>query len=311
MNHIQKIQAFYYAALPEFVIHEYAHLIDSTSIQPENWCAIALDIVSHYDAYDGFVVLHGTDTLAYTASALSFMLEGLQKLVMCTGAQIPLSEVRSDAVDNIFHSLLLASDARIKEVCIYFDKKLMRANRTIKVNASSFDAFCSPNYPLLGQVNIDIHIHESQLLKSQSFQPIALKVASNKKPILTIFTLFPGLEVSILRKMLAPPLQGLVLKTYGVGNMIDSPEMLLVFKEASDRGVIIVNCTQCLKGRVNMKQYATGRNILKAGVLPGFDLTNEAAFTKLFYLLSLADMPIKAVKKAFNKDLRGEVTLPM
>ncbi len=309
LDKIKTIKDFYHNDVPDFAIHEYPQLIDSANIKPEDWITIALDIVTHYDQYDGFVILHGTDTLAYTASSLSFMLKNLKKPVICTGSQIPISELRSDASDNILHSLILAADERICEVCVYFNKQLLRGNRSVKVNASGMDAFSSPNYPALGQVGVDIELNEAYLRQAISGEPTEIEFKTVVVPKIAILSLFPGMDANILNKVLQPPLQGLILKTYGAGNIMNSPEVIHELIEASKRGVIIINCTQCLKGSVKMGAYEAGIGLVNAGVISGLDMTDEAALTKLFYLLSIPGLTQEEIKEALYKDLRGEMTV--
>ena len=308
LQKIKTIRDFYHDTVPDFDIHEHDPLIDSANIQPKNWINIALDIVKNYQNYDGFVILHGTDTLAYTASALSFMLENLNKPVICTGSQIPICEIRSDAVDNILHSLILAASSEIAEVCIYFHKRLLRGNRTVKVDASGMDAFASPNYPPLASVGVDITLNEARLLpKGLSAEKVYCR--SSTLPRIAMLSIFPGMDVRILRQLLNLPLQGLILKTYGSGNMMRDPEITHSLQEAAAEGVIIVNCSACLKGSVRMGAYESGSGLVKAGVLSGFDMTDEAALTKLFYLLSVSDYQHVDVKYALMQNLKGEVTV--
>ena len=308
VSKIKTIADFYHDDMPEFMVHEYDELIDSANIKPENWLIIAQDILTHYDQYDGFVVLHGTDTLCYSASALSFLLKNLSKPVICTGSQIPISELRSDAADNILHSLIFAANKEIKEVCVYFNKQLMRGNRTVKVNASALDAFKSPNYPLLGEIGIDIITYKERLFHFEK-EAGALQTNALSVPKIAMLTIFPGIDADILRKVLQAPLQGLVLKTYGAGNMMNVPEINDVLSQACQRGVIIINCTQCLKGNVKMGAYEAASGLVKAGAVSAHDMTDEAALTKLFYLLSIPEISIEEVKAAFKQNLRGEVTL--
>ena len=308
LNKIKHIKEFYHDAVPEFVIDEHHNLIDSANVQPQNWINLAQQITHHYDQYDGFVILHGTDTLAYTASALSFMLENLQKPVICTGAQIPISEVRSDAVDNILHSLILAADHRIQEVCIYFNRQLLRGNRTVKVNSLAMNAFQSPNYPLLGEIGIDIVIDEGKLLKTNFTHNAPTIIEFSDQPKIAIINIFPGMDINILEKVMQPPLQGVILKTYGQGNAMDSPLLLKALAAATSRGVIIVNCSQCLQGNVKMNAYKTGSHLLESGVVSGFDITDEAALAKLFYLFN-AGLSTADVKENMLRNLRGELTI--
>ena len=308
LNKIKHIQEFYHNAVPEFVIDEHHPLIDSANVQPQDWINLAKKITHHYHQYDGFVILHGTDTLAYTASALSFILDGLNKPVICTGAQIPISAIRSDAADNILHSLILAADQRIKEVCIYFNKQLLRGNRTVKVNSFAMNAFQSPNYPLLGEIGIDIILDEEKLLTTNLAYDSPVVIESTHQPKIAMINVFPGMDINILEKIMQPPLQAAILKTYGQGNAMDSPRLLKVLTAAVNRGVIIINCSQCLQGYVKMNAYKTGSHLLEAGVLSGFDMTDEATLTKLFYLLSTGLSTVD-IKENMRCNLRGEVTI--
>ena len=290
--------------LPDFDLNEYTPLLDSANMRPSNWQLIAEDIAATYDAYDGFVVLHGTDTMAYTAAALSFMLEGLGKPVILTGSQIPLAEARSDARENLITSLLLAVHARVPEVCLYLNGSLLRGNRATKVSSSGFGAFTSPNFPPLGSVGVEIEVNR-RLLRSPGN---TLKVQPLGSVQVAALRLFPGITAEILQNVLLEPVQGLVLETYGAGNAPSNDAALLeVLHSASARGVVIVNCTQCLHGSVNMSGYATGSALLEAGVVGGFDLTPEAALTKLVYLLSKGLTP-EEVRRQVQQDLRGELT---
>lgn len=293
--------------MPEYHIHEYDPPMDSSSMSPSTWFDIAEDIAAHHDDYDGFLVIHGTDTMAYTASALSLMLEGLKKPVILTGGQIPLCEVRNDSRENLITSLLLAARDDIHEVCLFFNNRLFRGNRTTKVNAGSFDAFDSPNFPPLGTTGIDIEI-DSALLLPKPHEHAQLRVHKLHDSPVAVLRLFPGISAAVVKNLLAPPIKGLVLETYGVGNAPDNdPELMAVLKEASDRGVVIVNCTQCLKGRVRMGAYATGSGLLEAGVISGFDMTPEAALAKMFFLFSTRS-DIHEIRTLMQISLKGELT---
>lgn len=272
-------------SLPEYDLIEFEHLIDSANVHPSDWRMIADTIINHYDSYDGFVILHGTDTMAYTASALSFLLLGLNKPVIVTGAQIPLIELRNDAFSNIVTSLILAADYDIPEVCIYFNGRIMRGNRCRKLKSTGFDAFNTPNYPWLGTVGINIDINRDLLLRHKSpcfhnkeFQANAV----------SMLQLYPGMDGRMFRGMLdSQELKALIILSYGVGNPPNTNKSLINFlSEASAKGIVVVNISQCTEGSVHQGAYATGETFNQIGVVPGLDLTLEAAFTKLHFLIS-------------------------
>ena len=294
--------------LPEYQIGEYKPLLDSANMTPADWLKIANDISDRHTEFDGFVVLHGTDTMAYTASALPFMLQGLQKPVVVTGAQIPLCNVRNDARENLITALLIAANFRIPEVCLCFGDKLLRGNRAVKVDADSLDAFRSPNFPSLGTVGIEIKINWDLVLPPPK-TPKTLKVTALSESRVAGLRLFPGISVDIVKNFLQPPIRGLILETYGIGNAPEDKDLLATLAAADDRGVIIVNCTQCLKGTVNMEDYATGASLAKAGVISGFDMTPEAALAKLSFLLS-QKLSVVKMKEMMQTDLKGELTRP-
>jgi len=290
--------------MPEYSIKEYHPLLDSSNMTVNDWNRIARDIADEYDHYDGFVVFHGTDTMAYTASALSFMLEHLGKAVIITGSQIPLSEVRNDAVDNVITSLWLCAHQPIHEVCIYFNQQLLRGNRAQKISSQQFNAFDSPNYPHLASIGIDIHLHQHLLLRVPQ-EPFHLQTIEPQ--FIANFRLFPGFATDVLAFILNQPLRGLILETYGAGNAQNNDSRFLnLLKDACARGVIIINCTQCQQGRVEMNQYATGHTLKQAGLISGHDMTPEAAHCKLLYLLS-KNLDIPRIKKLMEKNLCGEL----
>src|SRR2546430_2249997 len=294
-------------SMPLVSINEYAPLLDSSNMTPREWVWIAQDIARHYDDYDGFVVLHGTDTMAYTASALPFMLHGLGKPVLITGSQIPLCEVRNDARENLITSLLIAAKYDIAEVCLYFGGKLLRGCRAVKVSASGFAAFDSPNVPPLGTVGIDIEIAWDLVRKPRRRQ--TLRVDDFGSAVVSALRLFPGISPELVRNVLRPPLQGLVLEAYGVGNGPENDrDFIAALAEATSRGVVIVDCTQCLEGSVDLGEYATGSALARAGVISGYDMTAEAALAKLYYLLSRVGSPERG-KREMQRDMRGEMTV--
>ncbi len=294
------------AAMPDYTIHEYDPLLDSSNMTPADWLKIARDIAAHYADYDGFVVLHGTDTMAYTASALPFMLQGLAKPVILTGSQLPLWEVRNDARENLITVMQIAANYAIPEVCLYFGDKLLRGCRAVKVNAVGFDAFDSPNYPPLGTVGIHIDVHWEHILPPPA--PGLLGVQPIGAAHVGTLRLFPGMTADFITNVLRPPLQGLVLETYGVGNgPVNNRAFMAALEDAIARGVVIVDCTQCLKGTVDLEGYATGSALARIGVVSGYDMTVEAALAKLFYLFS-RESDVSIIKQQMQVDLRGELT---
>lgn len=297
-------------SMPAYDIHEYDPLLDSANMTPADWFKIAQDIAGHYDQYDGFIVLHGTDTMAYTASALPFILQDLGKPVIITGSQIPLCEVRNDAQENLITAMIIAADFPIPEVCLCFGNKLLRGCRSVKVNADGFDAFASPNFPPLGEIGIDIEINRDLLLAAPEEQKL-LEVRALSQAKVAALRLFPGISADIVRNVLQPPLQGLVMEAYGVGNGPSNDQgFVATLAEATARGVVIVDCTQCLAGTVDLGDYATGSALAKAGVISGYDLTVEAALAKLVYLFS-QNLPVERIKELIQTNLRGELTPPL
>ncbi|KAF9967986.1 hypothetical protein BGZ73_000295, partial [Actinomortierella ambigua] len=288
-----------------YSILEYDPLLDSCNVTMKEWARIAGDIEANYELYDAFIVLHGTDTMAYTASALSFMLEDLGKTVIITGSQVPITEVRNDAVENLLGALTIAGHFVIPEVCLYFSNKLLRGNRSSKMDAVDFNAFESPNMRPLVNVGINIDVNWSEVLRPTSLARCRAHKAMN--PNVGSLRLFPGITESTIRAFLAPPIQGVVLETYGAGNAPSARhDLIAALKEACDRGVVIVNCTQCKRGLVT-DVYQTGKVLYDAGVIPGNDMTPECALTKLSYLLS-HNLSVEKVREMMTKSLRGELT---
>lgn len=303
---LQQIPAIHHPEMPDYVIKEYQPLLDSSNMTMNDWNQIACDISAEYDNFDGFIIFHGTDTMAYTASALSFMLENLSKPVIVTGSQIPLSEVRNDAIDNIITSFWLIAHQPISEVCIYFNQNLLRGNRSQKISAQRFDAFDSPNFPHLASIGISINVHQELLLPKPT-KPFKLQTI--RPHYIANVRLFPGFVTDVLNYLLQQPLQGLVLETYGAGNAQNNdPHFLKILENACQRGIVIVNCTQCQQGRVQMSQYATGHTLKQAGLISGHDMTPEAAHCKLLYLFS-KDLKPETVKNQMESSLCGELTM--
>ncbi len=303
---MQRIPELDRHGMPSYDIHEYDPLQDSSNLTPDDWLRIAQDIEKHYDRYDGFIVLHGTDTMAYTASALPFMLKGLRKPVIITGAQIPLCEIRNDARENLITAILIAAKFAIPEVCLCFGSQLLRGNRSIKIDADGFEAFSSPNFPPLGRVGIEIKIHWDLILPPAE-KSEAVAVRPMRESRVGVLRLFPGISADIVRNILQPPIKGIVLETYGIGNGPQDASLISELKTASDRGIVIVNCTQCIKGSVNMADYATGSTLAQAGVISGFDMTVEAALAKMAYLFS-RNLEPRDVRMQMQVNLRGELS---
>jgi L-asparaginase len=293
--------------MPEFVVEEFDPLLDSSNMTPHNWLSVAEAIQRNYEQYDGFVVLHGTDTMAYTASALPFFLSGLRKPVIITGSQIAMCEVRNDARQNLISALILAAYSNLPEVCLCFGASLLRGCRSVKVHSDGLDAFASPNYPPLAEIGIEITLYPERFRPAPE-QGTPLRLAPLKQKAVGVMRLFPGISAQVLRNMLQPPLEGLVLETYGAGNAPDNdPLFLNAIAEACQRGVVIVNCTQCLRGAVHPEAYETGSALSRAGVVSGLDMTVEAALAKLFFLLGSETSP-EAVRRRMGEDLCGELS---
>ncbi len=292
---------------------QFATPIDSSSMNPKHWGEIAEVIERHYDSVDGFVVLHGTDTMAYTASALSFMLENLRKPVIITGSQLPIGEVRTDGEENLITALQIAAatDAggrpMVREVAILFEHHLWRGNRCIKRSADNFDAFKSNNYPELASIGLGIHFNRASLWRNDS-RNMPLKVQYEMDDNLVMLDLFPGISRKVVEHVLnAPGLKGVVMKSFGAGNAPADEWFLDAVRQTVERGIVVVNITQCPNGCVHPQLYAAGLNLAKVGVVSGRDMTSEAAITKLMYLFGRGLSPDR-VKEYLNMPLRGEMS---
>ncbi|MDE6115802.1 asparaginase [Barnesiella sp. WM24] len=287
--------------------------LDSSDMNPKYWMEMARAIEENFDRFDGFVVLHGTDTMSYTASALSFMLENLHKPVIITGSQLPIGEVRTDGEENLITALQIAAatdinDApMVQEVAILFENYLWRGNRSTKMSADNFNAFKSNNYPSLAKIGLGIHFNEEALMRAVMKRPLKVRYAMDTNVM--FLDLNPGISEEILRHQLSTPgIKGIVLKTFGAGNAPTYLWFLDAIRDAVDRGIVIVNVTQCVNGGVHTKRYLSGDRLAAAGVISGHDMTSEAAITKLMYLFGLG-LPPAEVRKYLECSLCGEVTL--
>ena len=287
--------------------------IDSSNMNPTHWARLARIVADRYHAYDGFVILHGTDTMAYTASALSFMLRNLSKPVILTGSQLPIGQPRTDAKENLLTSIELAAacdeegHARVPEVGIYFNGHLLRGNRATKQNAEGFNAFESFNYPHLCDAGVSFTFRTHHILHPDYHLPLSIYTSMN--PDVVVFSLFPGIQEHIVRHVLgAPELRGIVIRSFGAGNAPQSPWILKHLRNASDRGVTIVNISQCETGCVEMGLYAPGVQLQDAGVVSGYDSTVEAAVTKLMHLNAQFD-DADTVRALMGKSLCGEISV--
>jgi L-asparaginase len=294
--------------MPHYTVDEFDPLLDSSNMTPREWVRIAQAIARNYDQYDGFVVLHGTDTMSYTASALAFMLENLGKPVILTGSQVPLCRPRNDAYENLITSLLLAANFDVPEVTLFFNNALFRGCRSVKANSSAFTAFASPNCAPLATAGVEIHLN-SHLIRFPEERSSALCVQETMDPHMGVLWLFPGMTSEFVANCLRPPLKGVVLKAFGTGNGPAKDEAFLaVLRDAAASGVVMVACTQSLAGNVDLHRYATGEALAAAGVIGGGDMTTEAALTKLSYLFGQGLSPA-SVKARMTENLRGELTV--
>ncbi len=293
--------------------YQFARPIDSSDMTPRIWAQLVRTIATHYDRYDGFVIVHGTDTMAYTASALSYMLENLTKPVILTGSQLPIGQLRTDGKENLLTSIELASahydDGRaiVPEVCIYFGGALLRGNRSTKQSADGFNAFATFNYPVLCHAGVNFNFHYHHILKPDYSKPMVPHTGMDAH--VAVFSLFPGIEEYLVRHLIdVPELRSVVMRTFGSGNAPQKPWLIRLLKEASERGVTIVNVSQCMTGAVEMGRYDTGYQLKRAGVTSGRDSTVEGAVTKLMFLQARYKDP-QMIRHYMNRSLCGEITV--
>jgi L-asparaginase len=308
------------SCIPEFQyietsidVYQFTPPIDSSDMTPRLWAQLVRIISERYEQYDGFVILHGTDTMAYTASALSFMLENLTKPVILTGSQLPIGQLRTDGKENLVTSIELASlhhldgTAIVPEVCIYFSGRLLRGNRSTKQNADGFNAFDSFNYPHLCDAGVNFTFHDHHIMRPDFTKQMIPHTAMD--PNVVVFSLFPGIQDNIVRHVLdAPELRSIVMRSFGSGNAPQSQWMIRLLKEASSRGVIVVNISQCIAGCVEMSRYDTGYQLKNAGVISGRDSTVEAAVTKLMYLQARYN-DHHLIRNYMSRSIVGEISI--
>lgn len=291
-------------------VHSFEEIIDSSNMNPSIWSEIAGLIERHYHDVDGFVILHGSDTMAFTASALSFMLENLAKPVIFTGSQLPISAIRTDAKENLMTAIEIAKAkkndlARVPEVCIYFDYKLFRGNRAFKYNSSKFEAFRSPNYPILAESGVHLRFSVNDIRHPKNDDLIVHK---NLVSDVAVLKLYPGISPKVVETILGADVRGIVMETFGAGNTTTDPWFVDMLKNAVDSGKLIVDISQCKVGTVELGRYETSRLLKDIGVANGYDMTYEAAITKTMYVLGQSDDPAR-VKELMETDLRGELTI--
>jgi len=292
-------------------VHSFEEIIDSSNMNPAIWSELAGLIKKNYDTVDGFVILHGSDTMSFTASALSYMLENLGKPVIITGSQLPISAVRTDAKENLMTAIEIANAkkndrARVPEVCIYFDYKLFRGNRSFKYNSSKFEAFRSPNYPILAESGVHLRFSQNDIRYPKDGE--VLKVHQNLISDVAVLKLYPGISPKVVEAILTADVRGIVMETFGAGNTTTEQWFIDKLKNAIDSGKVILDISQCKVGTVELGRYDTSRQLKEIGVSNGYDMTYESAVTKMMYLLGQFDDP-KLVKEYLETDLRGEITV--
>lgn len=292
-------------------VHSFEQIIDSSNMNPQVWSELAGLIESNYDSVDGFVILHGSDTMAFTASALSFMLENLDKPVIFTGSQLPISAVRTDAKENLMTSIEIAKAkkherSRVPEVCIYFDYKLFRGNRSFKYNSSKFEAFRSPNYPILAESGVHLRFSANDIRHPQDGEKLI--VHKNLVSDVAVLKLYPGISPKVVEAILLSDVRGIVMETFGAGNTTTDQWFIDLLKNAIDNGKVILDISQCKVGTVELGRYETSKQLKDIGVANGYDMTYESAVTKMMYLLGKFK-DSQEVKHWLEVDLRGEITV--
>ena len=308
-KHVPELQRFAF----RIDTYQFDPPMDSSDMDPDAWRKLVRIISNNYNQYTGFVILHGTDTMAYTASALSFMLEGLNKPVILTGSQLPIGVLRTDGKENLLTSIEIATDRHsngqpiVPEVCIFFENHLMRGNRTTKINAEGFNAFRSYNCPSLAHAGIHIKYERHLIRRPDPTRPFQPHFLMDNHVI--ILTLFPGIRKEYVESVCRlNGVRGIILKTFGSGNAPQKPWLIKILRELVDRGVIIVNITQCSQGAVEMQRYGTGLQLLQAGVLNGHDSTVEGMVTKMMFLLG-HDYKWEKITRLMNESIAGEITV--
>ncbi len=292
-------------------VHSFEEIIDSSNMNPAIWSQLAGLIESNYDTVDGFVILHGSDTMSFTASAMSFMLQNLAKPVIFTGSQLPISAIRTDAKENLMTAIEIANAkkndlARVPEVCIYFDYKLFRGNRSFKYNSSKFEAFRSPNYPILAEsgVHLRFSVNDIRVPKPDD----KLIVHKNLVADVAVLKLYPGISAKVVETILTSDVRGIVMETFGAGNTTTDQWFIDLLKTAVDSGKVILDISQCKVGTVELGRYETSKQLKDIGIANGYDMTFESAVTKMMHLLGQLDDP-KEIKRLLETDLRGEITV--
>lgn len=301
---LRSINDIHRPEFPRWELVEFSPLLDSSNIAVNDWNKIGRVINQRYEEFDGFVVLHGTDTMAYTASALSFMLEGLNKPVILTGAQIPLCMLRSDGLDNIVNAILIAASGRVHEVCLYFGGKLLRGNRSTKTSADLLEAFASPNAPHLAESGIEIQYNDAAL---QPWRAGRMHLQEFVDVPIGVLKVFPGIQFEIFESIMTEKLKGVVFEAFGAGNIPSGPDsrLLPLVERAYENGTIITVCSQCMQGSVSLGAYETSQGLAQADAVSGGDMTIEAAVTKLYYLFSCGYNK-EEIKEKMEQNLRGE-----